>query len=848
MTDSLSGLSAAEAERRLASEGPNELPQPAPRTFMRVVIDVLREPMFALLLAGGGIYLAVGDTNEALMLMLFATLSVSIAVGQDLRSGRVLEALRNLASPRALVVRGGQRLRIPGREVVRGDILIVADGDRVAADAVLREQSNLQLDESILTGESIPVSKATATHTPTPLPAAGGGDLPVIYAGTLVTAGHGVAEAVATGRATQVGAIGSSLESITPERPRTEVEIRRLVRIWALLGLGASLGATLLYGFLRGGWLDAILAGIALGMSMLPEEFPLVFTVFMVMGAWRISRARVLTRRASAIEFLGAASVLCTDKTGTLTKNTMQIAALATLTAKAEVTDATQALPGELADIVLCGLHASPRAAFDPMERAFHAFGAVLQREDAPGRNPIRTYPLRPGLMAMSQVWPVQDGMHEVACKGATEAVARLCRMSTADADRVDALANDMAGRGMRVLGVARAKLPADVPFPSDHLDVAFSFVGLVGLSDPLRDEVPEAIEECRSAGIRVVMITGDYPATASAIAKQAGLAVGTVLTGAEVDALDDAALARALGQVSVCARIAPLQKLRIVNAFKANGEVVAMTGDGVNDAPSLKAADIGVAMGGRGTDVARESASIVLLDDDFTSIVRTIRLGRRIYDNLRKAIIYIMAVHIPIAALALLPLLLGTPLLFYPVHIAFLEMIIDPVCSIAFEAEHSEKDVMQRPPRPRAQHLFTPAMIAWSLLQGFVALAFVGALYFGALWNGMAEQQARAMAFVGLVAANAGLILANRSFHRFGGGSQLRANYVLWSVLGLVGLILSIVLLWPPACALFQFARLELVHLMLALGAGLAVLALLETLKGSAQKRMNAQPVVPGA
>ena len=843
MTERYSGLTSTIATARLQAEGPNALPRAARRSIVRIVLDVLREPMFALLVAGGAVYFALGDAQEAIILLIFATFSVSIAVAQDLRSERVLAALQTLASPHALVIRDGAQQRIPSRDVVRGDIIIVSEGDRVAADAAVRETTDLRLDESALTGESVPVAKSTAPDNAETLPPPGGDGLAYIYAGTLVVGGQGLAEVLATGPRSQIGAIGVSLADIQPVPSRTQREVHRLVRVWALVGLATSVAAVVLYGTLRGGWLDALLAGIALGMSMLPEEFPLVLTVFMVMGAWRISRVRVLTRQSSAIELLGAASVLCTDKTGTLTQNKMEISRLATRTAILTPTPGAAPLPAAFAEVVRCGALASPRATQDPMELAFHAlWDPIAPEEDAPGTLE-RSYGLRPGLMAMSQAWRTADGGAHVACKGALEAVFQLCRMEDGPADDIRQRADAMAKLGLRVLGVAQTDLDAGAKLPDDHLDLKFDFVGLVGLSDPLREEVPAAIRECRAAGIRVVMVTGDYPTTAAAIAEHAGINTTHVLSGDEVARMDDSALALALRGTDVCARIAPLQKLRIVKALQTNGDVVAMTGDGVNDAPSLKAADIGVALGGRGTDVAREAASIVLLNDDFTSIVRTVRLGRRIYDNLRKAISYIMAVHIPIAGLALIPLIFGLPVLFFPIHIAFLEMIIDPICSLAFEAEHEEHDVMNRPPRPREQRLFTRGMIIWSVVQGFTVLAFVSGLYAMTLYRDMAAEDARALAFVALVVANGGLILVNRFFNRSVRAMLTGGNRVLALVLAAITIALALVLLWSTARTLFQFGPLHPNDLALAVGTGVAVFFVL-----NAAKALAPQAQAPGS
>jgi Ca2+-transporting ATPase len=840
---SRSGLTQVEAEARLHEEGFNELPRSEHRTALRIAAEVLREPMLALLLSGGLIYLLLGDFEEALLLLVFGLMSIVITVVQETRTERVLEALRDLSSPRALVIRDGARRRIAGRDVVRGDVIVVAEGDRVPADATLFDGRDVQTDESLLTGESVPVRKQVAKTSTATDHQPGGDDQPFLYSGALIVRGDGLAIVTATGPQSEIGKIGQSLQSLRPEPPHLQQQMTKLVRLCAIGGAAVSFAAVLLYGLLRGGWLQAMLGGVAIGMAMLPEEIPVVLTVFLAMGAWRISKAKVLTRRASAIETLGSATVLCTDKTGTLTENSMSVAEMRLIDgSRTDFSSAGPALGPEFIELARCAALASSPQPFDPMEKAFHVF-AQSALSEAPGHDwrLIRTYGLRPELLAMSQVWlrSESSGLF-IAAKGAPEAMARLCRLADSDRAALKAAVDEMAEDGLRVLGVAVAD-HKPTPLPESQEAFTFRFLGLVGLADPLRPSVPHAVRECRSAGIRVIMITGDYPATARAIARQAGLDASIVATGEQIKAMDDTALAQHVRTGNIFARIAPDQKLRIVQALKSNGEIVAMTGDGVNDAPSLRAAHIGIAMGGRGTDVAREAASIVLIDDDFGSIVSAIRLGRRIYDNLRKAMAFIFAVHVPIAGLALLPLVFSLPLIFSPVHIAFLELIIDPVCSLVFEAEREERDVMKRPPRQSDSPLFTWALIGWSVLQGVLAFVMVAIVFLLALHNGMPPDEARALGFFSLVVCVVGLVLANRSFSASFASAIFRPNRALAVILFAVGAILATTLLWSPASELFRFGPLHANDLIVTLGAGLVVLVLLEMLKPlwSAQLRL---------
>ncbi len=830
------GLTRAEAALRLQRDGPNELAPPVRRTPWRIALEVAHEPMFQLLVAAGAIYLVLGSTGEALMLLAFVVVTVAITITQEQRTEKSLEALRDLTSPRALVRRDGQTLRIAGREVVRGDLLVLGEGDRVPADALLRAANDLVADESLLTGEAVPVRKRAATGEPAP-PRPGGEDQPFVFAGTMVVGGQGLAEVTATGPSSEIGRIGSALVDIaTPPTP-LQAQTRRLVRVFSVLGIGLSAAVVVLHGLTRGDWLGGVLAGITLAMSMLPQEFPLILAVFMAMGAWRLSQQRVLTRRSATIETLGSATVLCTDKTGTLTENRMAVAELAAVTPDGLASwSAGAAAPGEAFQSLLeFAVLASELEPHDPMEKALLACG----REHLP---PARghaewdlehEYGVGPDMLAMTHVWrPPGAEIRTVAVKGASETVAALCRLPPPQAQALAATAHTMAERGLRVLAVARAA-HAGAEWPDHPGGFDFELLGLVALADPMRAGVPAAVRECRAAGVRVLMITGDHPATAAAMAAQAGLDPGSgVVTGPMLAALGDAEMRTLVARTTVFARVMPEQKLRIVRALRANGEVVAMTGDGVNDAPSLKAAHIGIAMGGRGTDVAREASSLVLLDDDFGSIVRALRLGRRIRDNLVKAMVFVFAVHIPIAGLSLLPLLFGLPPMFTPVHIAFLELLIDPVCSIVFEAEAEETDVMSRLPRDASAPLLGRRMVSWCVLQGVLMLLGVGGLFLGLLKAGAPEAEARAAAFTALVLCNLALIIVNRSL----AGSLLdalrRPNPWLWRIVAATVALLAAALWVGPLRELFRFAAVTGAELLASGALALAVLLVLTVAK----------------
>ena len=833
----ISGLSETEAARRLKADGYNELPSTKKRSIFAIAFEVVREPMFLLLVACGTIYLVLGDVQEALMLLGFVFVVMGITLYQERKTERALEALRDLSSPRALVIRDGMEKRIAGREVVSGDILVVKEGDRVPADAVLLSCLNLCMDESLLTGESVPVRKCAASAETKQMDRPGGDDLPCIYSSTLTVQGQGIAQVLATGMGTEIGKIGKALQRVEQERTLLQRETGRIVRNLTILGLSLCLVVIIVYGLTRGDWLQGVLAGITLAMATLPEEFPVVLTIFLALGAWRISKKKVLTRRVPTVETLGSATVLCVDKTGTLTENRMSVSRIFADGQFFDVADAARSpLPERFHELAEFSILASQIDPFDPMEKAIKQMGEqYLAHTEHIHRDwsLVHEYPLSRELLSLSRVWRSPSGSdYIIAAKGAPEAIAELCHMDETQTAGLENRIKSMADDGLRVIGVARSRF-SEPTLPGEQHDFSFNFIGLIGLADPVRKTVPAAIRECATAGIRVVMITGDYPGTARNIARQIGLKSSEdCITGPELDAMTDDELKQRIRDVNIFARVVPEQKLRLVEALKANDEIVAMTGDGVNDAPALKAAHIGIAMGGRGTDVARESAALVLLDDDFSSIVEAIRMGRRIFDNIKKAIAYIFAIHVPIVGMSLIPVLLKWPLVLMPVHIVFLELIIDPACSIVFEAESEEADVMTRPPRNPKEPLFGKETLTVSILQGLSVLLIILAVFGISLHTGHGGKEARALTFTTLIVANLCLILVNRSWSRTILGTLRSPNKALWFVIAGTTLFMGLVLYVPFLRNLFRFNFLHPVDLFLCLSAGIVSILWFEGLK----------------
>lgn len=825
------GLDEYTVIRKLKAEGYNELPVSRPKTVWKILAGVVREPMFILLVSCGTIYMWLGDIGEGSMLMASVALIIVITFFQEKKTERALEALRNLSSPRALVIRNGKQQRIPGREVVTDDIVVLQEGDRIPADCTVMEANHLQVDESVLTGEAFPVKK-TVWNGQQVFTFPAGDNAPFVYSGTLIVSGQGMAKVNATGLKTQMGRIGKLLQNVKEEKTLIQKETATIVKIFTTLGLILCTALILLYGFTWHDWLNGFLAGISLAMAMVPEEFAVVITVFMAVGAWRISRKKVLARKNSAIEMLGAVTVLCCDKTGTLTQNNMSVKKLYANGETVSVKD-NNTLSGQMTDILKYGLLSSQLKPFDPMEKAIVAAGLPY----TPGIEKytlIKEYPLSTALLAMTHVF-TQPGIQQkvVATKGAPEAIARLCQLNTEEEQQLHQQIASMASEGMRILGVAYTLFEGD-HLPESQQEFVFTFCGLIGLEDPLRDSIPSDLDICYQAGIRVIMITGDYPVTATSIAKKMGLKkADTVVTGKQLSQMSESELIVQISNVNVFARVAPEQKLLLVEMLKKNGEIVAMTGDGVNDAPALRSAHVGIAMGKRGTDVAREASGMVLTDDNFSSIIDAIRLGRRISDNMQKAMGYIMAVHVPIAGLALLPALVPVvPVILFPLHIAFLELIIDPASSMIFENEPEEKNIMQRPPRNAKVPLFGMGKIIAALFQGFMILATCLAVIWIGKYLQMDNEVIRSLTFVTLIVANIGFILTSRSRTRnIIEMLHIKNAAVKWVTFGALAFLL-LVLYVPGLRNLFHFDLLHLNDLLICLGMGIFSMVWFETTK----------------
>ncbi|MFZ2025073.1 MAG: cation-translocating P-type ATPase [Microgenomates group bacterium] len=827
------GLSATEAALLVKENGYNELPSQKSKSVFSIIWSVISEPMIFLLICAGTVYFLLGEPKDAIALAISVVFLVGITFLQEKKTEKTLQALRNLASPRALVIRDGERIRISGREVVCGDIVVLHEGDRVPADAYVLSDENLLVDESILTGESQPVKKSVWNQEAISYKA-GGVAVPYVFSGTLIIAGHGEAQVAKTGSQTEMGKIGKALESIRQEDTLLRKETGRIVKNLAISGIILCLFVLVLYTLRYGNLLQGFLSGLTLSMAILPEEFPVVLLIFMTLGAWRLSKRHVLTRNNAVIETLGAATVLCVDKTGTITENRMKLEVICIGQQSFRVAD--QTITPEENYLIELSVLASQKNPYDPIERELIRIKQqkrILTEDRYSAWQLVKEYPLSKDIFAVTHVWQSPDGKKQlVVSKGAPEAILDLCHATKKLRSEILQLVETMSHDGLRILAVAQT-LSATHNVPEKPNEFTLTYEGLLGFADPIRTTVPQAIKTAYAAGIRTIMITGDYPGTATYIARQAGLVNPDVcMMGDEIETMSHSELREKINTVNLFARVIPEQKLHIIEALKANGEIVAMTGDGVNDAPALKSAHIGISMGERGTDVAREASDIVLLNDDFSSIVSAVRLGRRIFDNLKRAMRYLLAVHIPIIVLSVLPVVFGYPLILFPAHIAFLELIIDPACSTVFEGIGEQDHIMRRPPRKLTDPLFNSRIIIVGLIQGISVSVALSALYIYLMSVGKNEIDARTITFVALVISNLLLIVGNVTWSQNTVRILLMPNKLLWWVIGgaLTGIVFIIFV--APLKTVFHLGALKNADLVLLLVFVLGVAVWLEIAK----------------
>jgi len=780
-TPSFTGLTTLQADRQRGIYGKNELDDTRRSPILDSLRDIAIQPMFLLLVVACVLYFFLGDITEAIVMVVSILFVSGIEVYQGNKSERALEALRVYTRALVRVLRDGKWIELPSEELVPDDVVNIEEGQRIPADGVLVEQHDLSVDESVLTGESLAVEKEASN---------------ILLQGTTVTSGKGVFKVTATGARSEFGKLGKSIESIDAEPTPLQIQIKRFVRQMAITG-----GLAFVLVFALNAWAEhdiwkALLFSLTLAMAILPQEIPVAFSAFMGLGAYRMIKFGILAKQPKTVESLGSATVICLDKTGTITENQMSVA---------EVADFSGA--GRTLEYALWASEPEP---FDAMEQAILKAQLLAIASSTDPRTDfqlVKEYPLSGRPPMMTHIWENQGSHRRIACKGAVERILDISGIKDELRQQILTKTEGMADQGYRVLGVASAALEGS-NFPAVQDDFKWTFEGLVAFYDPPKKNVSGVFKKFYQAGLRVLMITGDHAATAKNIARQTGLkGWENILTGQEIMELSDAELCKTVQKTTVFARMFPDAKLRVVNALKANGEVVAMSGDGVNDGPALKAAHIGVAMGKAGTEIAKSAASLVLLKDNLNAMVTAIHMGRRIYDNLRKAIRYIISIHLPIVLVVLMPLLLGWPYahILLPLHVIFLELVMDPTAAIAFENEPAEPNLMQKPPRSGNTSLFSGRELGVSLLQGAVIAAGVLFVYQIALGQGKTEEGVRAMVFATLVISNLVLTFATRSFEFALNRTLFYKNPSLGFIVGISLAMLAAILYWPFLAGLFR-------------------------------------------
>lgn len=807
-------LTTAQAKQRQEKFWLNVLPQAKKKTIFSIMLSVVKEPMIFLLIVCSTLYLFLWDIQEAIILLISIGVIITITIYQENKTEKALEALKDLSSPRALVIRDGKQIRIPWSEVTIDDIVILEEGDKVPADCIILEAHHLSIDESLLTGESIAVQKSESKDENTHIGRPWGNNTPFAYSWTLVIKWTAIAKVVAIGSNTEMGRIGTSLKGITIEKTLLQKEVKKVITVVFIVAISFCIILFLIYAIKNHDWVKWLLASLTLAMGILPEEFPIVLTVFLAIGAWRMSKKKVLTRRMNAIQMLWSTTVLCSDKTGTITENNMKVVEIIIGTTTYKIENKKN-IPEDVHELIEYALLANEKDPFDPMEIAIKDLQKKIDKEHIHERKLVKEYPLSNELLAVSHLYSKTKGSYVLGSKWAPEAIMRLCKCSPKERKEIEKQVQALAEQWLRVLWVAKAESKS---IPEKQTDITYTFIWLLWLKDPIRAQVPQAIKECYKAGVRVIMITGDYPITAKHIADEIGIQhTENILTGDELRTLPKMELEKRIKITNLYARILPEEKLIIVNALKKQQEIVAMTGDGINDAPALKAAHIGVAMGLRWTDVAREAAGIVLLDDNFTSMVHGIRMGRRIFDNLRKAMNYLISVHVPIAGIALIPVLSWGPIILFPIHIVFLEFLIDPSCSVVFESEEEESNIMNRPPRNPKEHILSRKVTIISLLQWALSLGWVIFAYLLAQSRTNDETIIRAMTFTTLVVGNIALIITNRSWSEHIWSILKKKNKAFTSIIPLAFWVLLITVFLPAIRNFFYFGNTPIARIGIA-------------------------------
>jgi len=816
------------ASRKL--HGSNEQSAAHQSGFVTALKDIIKEPMFLLLVTASVIYFITGNTTDGIFMVSAIVLVSAISLYQDSRSRNALAALKKLTQPRSKVIRNGQTIEINSGDIVVDDLLVVEEGTAVSADGIIIQSNDFSVNESILTGESLTVFKSAA------------GDDKKVYQGTSVAGGLAICRVTHTGNNTVLGKIGKSLESIAEEQTPLQKQISNFVKKMAVAGVIVFIIVWVINYFQSKDLFDSLLKSLTLAMSILPEEIPVAFTTFMALGAWRLMKLGIIVKQTKTVESLGSATVICVDKTGTITENKMELVKLFALKTSA-VTDPGAELNDAEKELIRIAMWASEPIPFDPMEAALHEkYAALYAVDERTNYKMLHEYPLSGRPPMMTHLFEDADGNRIIAAKGAPEAIISVSELTDAEKIMIAKALAEMTASGYRVLAVAETE-HAGNDFPAAQQSFRFHFKGMVAFYDPPKKNMASVFKAFNEAGITVKIITGDNKATTETIAAQVNFAGAHKSLDADaLHALTDDELSKAVQEVNIFTRMFPEAKLRVIEALKANGEVVAMTGDGVNDGPALKSAHIGIAMGKKGTEIAKNASSIIITDDDLGKMVDAVAMGRRIYSNLKKAIQYIISIHIPIILTVFIPLALGWlyPNIFTPVHVIFLELIMGPTCSIIYENEPIEKNSMQQKPRPFSSTFFNMRELTTSILQGLVITAGTLAVYQYAVQQGSSEDTTRTMVFLTLIAANIFLTLVNRSFfYSVITTSRYKNNLVPVIILVTIALM-ALLLFVKPLSSIFKFERLNVLQLLISIVTGFISVTWFEVVKFLKRRRAS--------
>jgi Ca2+-transporting ATPase len=825
----IKGLTNEEVRESREKHGYNITNYKNENTLLDAIKKPLKEPMVILLLVASSIYFTSGKTEDGIFLFLAIIVLSSISLYQDSRSKNALEKLKDYSQPKCKVIRDGNLLDIKSEDLVIGDSFLVEEGASINADGIIVHSNDFSVNESILTGESLPVNKDKTQKDN------------LVYQGTTVVSGIAIATITAIGAKTKLGKIGKSLEDIKEEKTPLELQIinfaMKMVIVGAIIFL-ISWGINYLY---SRNILDSLLKALTLAMSILPEEIPIAFTTFMALGAWRMMKMGIIVKQMKTVETLGSATVMCTDKTGTITENKMSLAYLYVLATNTICKPEDTSLTDEGKEIIQMSMWASEPIPFDPMEIALHtAYSKIVKEDERHLYKMIHEYPLEGRPPMMTHIFENKEGKRIIATKGAPEAIINSSNLTHEEKQKIESAIKVLTNDGYRVLGVGESTF-IDNKFPTTQQQFQFKFKGIVAFYDPPKKNIQQILKDFYTAGISVKIITGDNSATTIAIAKQIGFkGYEKSITGEALMKLSDTELEKRVMDTNIFTRMFPEAKLRIINALKSKNEIVAMTGDGVNDGPALKAAHIGIAMGKKGTEIAKQAASLILLEDDLSKIVNAVAIGRKIYTNLKKAIQFVISIHIPIILTVFIPLILGWiyPNIFSPIHIIFLELIMGPTCSIIYENEPMEKNSMIQKPRPFTNTFFNWKELSTSILQGIIITLGTLLIYQYSVQKGFSESHTRTMVFTTLITANIFLTLVNRSFYYSIFTTIKYKNNLVLLIIGITIAMTGLLLYLKPLTDFFKFESLNLFQLTISIGIGFLSVIWYEIIKWI--KRIN--------